>query len=120
MAFDYKLEKNGDIVTLNLAGRLVDKVEAIEISVDIEEELSQGHNKFIIDLSELEYMNSTGLNILINLMNKTRENKGEAVITGSKPRILSLFSVTKLNTVFKICADKEEALNHFSTINSGK
>lgn len=115
MPFSYKIEKEDQITLLAMQGRLVDKVEAIELSVDIEEELEDGAHRFIVDLSELEYMNSTGLNILINIMNKTRNEGGEAIIVGATPRVMSLFSVTKLDTVFAMRATREEASLFFST-----
>lgn len=114
MAFSYELNKKDDIALLAMEGRLVDKVEAVEISVDIDELLNAGMHQFIIDLSKLEYMNSTGLNILINLMNKTRDQGGEAIIVGATPRVESLFVVTKLNSVFKMKKTKEEATAYFA------
>ncbi len=116
MAFSYSLDKSKDVAVLTMSGRLVDKVEAIEISVEVEEELGEGTNRFIIDLAKLEYMNSTGLNILINLMNKTRNEGGEAVVSGAQPRIMSLFEVTKLNSVFTIKNSREEAESYFSEL----
>lgn len=114
MAFSYELKKKDNLALLAMEGRLVDKVEAIEISVEIDEELSSGTHRFIIDLSKLEYMNSTGLNILINIMNKTRNEGGEAIIIGAAPRIASLFAVTKLDSVFKMKKTMEEATAYFA------
>lgn len=114
MAFSYNLDKTDDYALLKMEGRLVDKSEAVEISVEIDELLNNDVHHFIIDLAELEYMNSTGLNILINLMNKTRNEGGEAIITGATPRIESLFAVTKLDSVFKMKKTKEEATAYFA------
>lgn len=116
MAFSYELVKNDGLVVLSMAGKLVDKVEAIEIRVEIDEELEEGASRFIIDLSDLEYMNSTGLNILINLMNKARNEGGEAIVVGAKPRISALFAVTKLNSVFMMKSDIEEATAYFKEL----
>ena len=118
MAFSYKMDKTGDLAILEMGGRLVDKSEAVEVSVEVEEELEAGTSKFIIDLSDLEYMNSTGLNIMINLMNKSRNNGGEAVIVGASPRIKSLFTVTKLHSVFKMKDNRQEALAYFNNQSS--
>lgn len=114
MAFSYELKKKDNLALLAMEGRLVDKVEAIEISVEIDEELASGTHRFIIDLSNLEYMNSTGLNILINIMNKTRNQGGESIIIGAAPRIASLFTVTKLDSVFKMKKTLEEATSYFA------
>lgn len=115
MAFEYQIEKNQDVICVDMNGRLMDKLEAVGISVDIEDALNAGSNKFIVDLNDLDYMNSTGLNILINLMNKARENGGEVVISGAKPRISALFTVTKLNTVFTLVESFDDALTHFES-----
>lgn len=114
MAFSYELKKKDNLALLAMEGRLVDKVEAIEISVEIDEELASGTHSFIIDLTKLEYMNSTGLNILINIMNKTRNEGGESIIIGAAPRIASLFAVTKLDSVFKMMETMEEATAYFA------
>ena len=116
MAFSYKLNKTGTLAILEMAGKLVDKVEAIEVRVEIDEILEEGTSQFIIDLSELEYMNSTGLNILINLMNKARNEGGEAIVVGAKPRITSLFEVTKLNSVFMMKESRAEAESYFKEL----
>jgi len=117
MAFSYEISRKDDFSVLTMSGKLVDKVEAIEISVEIDEELEEGNNRFIIDLSELEYMNSTGLNIIINLMNKARNEGGEAVVVGAQPRIKSLFVVTKLDSVFTMKSTMEEATSHLTELN---
>lgn len=114
MAFTYQFEQKNGIVIVSFSGRLVDKVEAIDVSAEIEEQLNDGSTHFIIDLSGLEYMNSTGLNIIINLMNKTRNEGGEVVIAGAQPRIKALFDVTKLSSIFKLTQTLEEANAAFS------
>lgn len=116
MAFNYSITEKEDLVFLEMKGRLVDKAEAIDIGAEVEEQMSSGHNRFVIDLSELEYMNSTGLNIMLNLMNNARNQGGEAVVACSTARIKSLFSVTKLDTVFTLKDSREEAVKHLKEI----
>jgi len=116
MAFNYSINEKEELVFLEMQGKLVDKAEAIDIGAEVEEQMASGHNRFIIDLSELEYMNSTGLNIMLNLMNKCRNNGGEAVITGSTSRVKSLFSVTKLDTVFTLKDSRDEAVKHLKEL----
>lgn len=118
MAFSYSIDKKDQLAILNMEGRLVDKSEAVEVSVEVEEELEAGTSQFIIDLKGLEYMNSTGLNIMINLMNKSKNNGGEAVIVGATPRIKSLFTVTKLHSVFTMKETRDEAEAYFNNSSS--
>lgn len=114
MAFSYSLKKTEKYALLSMQGRLVDKSEAVEISIEIDELLNEGVHHFIIDLSDVEYMNSTGLNILINLMNKTQDQGGESIIAGATSRIKSLFAVTKLDSVFTLKQTTEEATVYFA------
>lgn len=112
MAFEYNIERKEDYTLLTMSGRLMDKSEAVNIGVEMEEALEAGNSRFIVDLSELDYMNSTGLNILINLVNKTSDEGGAVVIAGAQPRIKSLFKVTKLSSVFTMKDSREEAVSH--------
>ncbi|MFT6996490.1 MAG: anti-anti-sigma factor [Cryomorphaceae bacterium] len=116
MAFNYSITEKEELVFLEMKGKLVDKAEAIGIGAEVEEQMTSGNNHFVIDLSELEYMNSTGLNILLNLMNKSRNSGGEAVVACSTARIKSLFSVTKLDTVFTLKDSTEEAVKHLKEL----
>jgi anti-sigma B factor antagonist len=110
MSFDYKINKHQKIVSIDFNGRLMDRMEAVGINVEIEDLLAEGNQNYVIDLSNLEYMNSTGLNILLNLTNKAKESGGDVVIASVSPRIESLFTVTKLDSVFNIAKNKEEAM----------
>ena len=93
-----------------LSGRLMDQAEADELMATLEKEIESGHNKILLELSELKYMNSTGLNIMINVLTKTRNAGGEAIIVNVSDSVKQLFVVTKLDTIFTIAATKEEAL----------
>jgi anti-sigma B factor antagonist len=54
-------------------------------------------------------MNSTGLNILINVLTRTRNAGGDALIAGMSNSVRQLFIVTKLDTVFIITPTIAEA-----------
>ena len=87
----------------------MDQAEADSLTASLEKEISEGHNKIVLDLSGLKYMNSTGLNIMINVLTKTRNSGGEAVIANVSESVKQLFVVTKLDTIFTITGTKEEA-----------
>jgi len=50
----------------------------------------------------MEYMNSNGLNILINILTLTRSKGGEVVLANIPARINKLLVITKLDSVFEI------------------
>ncbi len=55
----------------------------------------------IVDCSRLEYIDSTGLTELFKLYQKIEHSGGAVYLTGTTPHIRKLFSVTRLDTVFK-------------------
>ena len=95
----------------HLSGRLMDQKEADHMMEVLEAELgSQTGLNVLLDMSQLQYMNSTGLNILISDLTRTRKGGGEVLISGLSTGVKQLFMVTKLDTVFTIKGTVDEAI----------
>jgi len=58
----------------------------------------------------LEYMNSSGLNIMVNFLTKSRNSGGDIAIAAVTEKISQLLVITKLNTLFKIHDNVELAV----------
>jgi len=110
MLFNYKIEENQSVVTVQLEGELIDRNQASELNKRVEALLEEDKHKFVLDLSELKYMNSSGLNILIQLLSKARSKGGEAIICGVNKKVEELLIITKLHTLFTIVPTQEDAL----------
>lgn len=108
--FDLALSDEQGIKVFHLKGRLMDQHQADRLMSALDEELNAGHTSVILDMSELQYMNSTGLNILINVLTRTRNAGGDALIAGVSTAVRQLFVVTKLDSVFVITGTVGEAV----------
>ena len=110
MRFSFRVEqeKNIDIIYLN--GDLMERGDATELISKIDELIASSRNTFILNLADLKYMNSTGLNLLISILTKARNHGGEALITEVSAKIKELLIVTKLNTVFTITDSNSKAV----------
>jgi anti-sigma B factor antagonist len=64
----------------------------------------------ILDMGQLLYMNSTGLNIMISVLTRTRKAGGQVLLAAISHGVRQLFVVTKLDTVFPILDTVELAL----------
>ncbi len=113
--FDLSISEENGCKVFHLKGRLMDQQQADRLMGALDDELSEGHNSVILDLSELQYMNSTGLNILINVLTRTRNAGGDTVIAGVSTSVNQLFIVTKLDTVFTITPGIGEAVAKLSS-----
>jgi anti-sigma B factor antagonist len=72
--------------------------------------ISDGAKNLVVDLSETEYMDSSGLGTLVGLLKRVREGGGEMPIAAARPRVKRLFEVTGLTQVFKLYEDATAAL----------
>lgn len=69
-----------------------------------------GRKKIILDFSNVEYLSSAALGKLITMNNKVKAAKGKLRLCGIRPDIFEVFAITKLNTVFDIKPDRDQAL----------
>lgn len=109
--FELEHLDSDNIQTFRLSGRLMDQAQSEDLIDHLDKTIENGHKKIILDLEGLNYMNSTGLNTVISVMNKAKKAGGSAVICSLNPTVKQLFSVTKLDSVFTIVESHEEALS---------
>ena len=114
MILDFNITEENNIQIVTITGELIDKNQAIHLLKAIDELLEADNNKLIIDIKDLKYMNSSGLNVLIQILTKTRTSGGESVIFNVNKKITELLIITKLNTLFKVAETKEEAIKMLS------
>jgi anti-anti-sigma factor len=109
MDFNYNIEEKNEIVLIHFKGNLIEKSQAIELMNEFDELLKRNRTRVVVDMAEFGYMNSTGLNVLIQILTKARKSGGEAVISSVPDNIRSLMLITKLNSIFTVVADQKEA-----------
>lgn len=64
--------------------------------------MASGHTCYVIDVTHLQYIDSSGLGVLVDLQNRTVNQGGRFQITGLQGSIKKLFELTRLNQVFEI------------------
>ncbi|KAF2958909.1 anti-anti-sigma factor [Thermotoga sp. Ku-13t] len=75
--------------------------------------INAGKNNLILDLSEVHYMDSSALGVLLGLQRAARLNGGSMVLCGLHENLLRIFKITSLEGVFRIYPTVEEALKFF-------
>ena len=111
MVFDYSIRKDLNVNIVSLSGELIDRNQANDLVEDIDELLESGELKYVFDLSELRYINSSGLNVLIHVLTKARKSGGEAIVANVSKKVNELLIITKLNTVFTVTDTVEKAIS---------
>ena len=116
MFFTHTVKKQGSIHVFALTGELIDKNQAEKLIEEVNEIILNNHIHFVIDLSALKYLNSSGLTILIQILTKARKAGGEAVIANVGKRIKELLIITKLNTVFTVADTVEQGITKLNKL----
>lgn len=95
----------------HLKGRLMDQAQADHLMEVLDQHLLDNEAmNVVLDMGELVYMNSTGLNIMISVLTRTRKAGGKVVLANMAHGVRQLFVVTKLDTVFPILDSVDLAL----------
>ena len=102
----------GEILTLKLIGRL-DTNASMEFEQQVEESISSNSRNMIIDFSDLEYICSSGLRVIIQAAKKLKSIQGELVLCSMEDYIQEVFEISGFDAFLKIFASKDEAINSF-------
>lgn len=105
---------SGDIVVLQLSGKIMGGPDASLLNDKLHELIEVGKTKVVVDLGSVEWMNSSGLGILIGGLTTMRNSGGDLKLANITDRIQSLLMITKLLTVFETFETIEEAAGSFN------
>lgn len=114
MTFEFKIKEHKKYVDIKLKGELIDKTQALPLLEKIDEYIQSNMVHFTFDMHELKYLNSSGLNVLIQIFTKARNNNGEAVLYRLNQKINELILITKLHTIFKITNTQKDAVKQLN------
>ncbi|WP_130819307.1 STAS domain-containing protein [Anaerococcus vaginimassiliensis] len=99
--FKANIDKKDDYLILNLAGDL-DVYSEEEFRDFIEDELKDKNSDLVIDIKDLDYLDSTGLGMFMKIYKMYEENGQKVKIINPKENILKLFKITDLTDIFEM------------------
>ena len=99
---------DGDFEIIEVGGE-IDVYTAPKLREAITSLVDEGQRDLIIDLEKVEFMDSTGLGVLVGRLKLVRGQNGSLRIVSAQERILKVFKITGLDKVFHIYASVEEA-----------
>ena len=91
----------GGQLTINNRGELKERVLA---------RLSSGDADFVIDFGDADYIDSSGLGVLVSLSKHIRDKGGRLKLAGLNEDLQRLFSLTRLDSLFEIAESRAAAL----------
>jgi len=99
-----------DVVILDLSGRITMGEGTLIIRENIQKLLNAGDRKFLLNLADVDYIDSSGLGELVTSFTTVRNQSGQLKLLNLTRRVQDLLQITKLLTVFEAFDDETEAL----------
>lgn len=99
----------GEHTVVEVAGE-IDVYTAPKLRETFIDLVAQGKYHLVIDMEQVEFLDSTGLGVLVGGLKRVRAHDGALRLVCSQERILKIFRVTGLTKVFPIHASLDEAL----------
>jgi len=110
MSVKIQSEKIGlDVVVVRLAGNITVGSEGHLLETYIKDLLEQGTRKLIFDLSGVEHVDSSGVELIFSCSSVIRAASGQLRLAGAGKRVLRLFTITRLDSVLSFSPTVEEA-----------
>jgi anti-sigma B factor antagonist len=110
----FTAQSRGDVVVVKLYARRLDIRVASEFKTKLVHLVQSRHARIVMDMAALEFIDSSGLGALIAAL-KALGGRGEMVLCGITPRLLSLFALTHVDKLFHIVDSLEEAVDGLAT-----
>jgi anti-sigma B factor antagonist len=111
---DIKERVIGGVSILDLSGKIVLGEGDLQIKDRIRDLLADGQKRILLNLADVNYIDSAGLGALISSYTTTRRDGGNLKLVNLTKRIQDLLAITKLITVFDTFEDEKQAVESFN------
>ena len=109
------VRKVNDVTVLDLTGSFVGVGEhpTSAIREQVQALLAGGTNKFVINLSQLSYIDSSGVGVLLATLRSIRSAGGKCNFSGAPPQVMHTLKTLNLHKVFDLFDDEAAAMSSF-------
>ncbi|HUA17366.1 MAG TPA: STAS domain-containing protein [Bryobacteraceae bacterium] len=104
-------EREG-VVIFDLNGKLAVGGASL-LREKVNSEMAQGHTRIILNLKDVDYIDSTGLGMMVICFTSLQKAAGTMKLENLNRRNIELLLLTKLSTVFQIFGEEQDAVNSF-------
>lgn len=116
---DLSTRRVGDLWILDLSGKILGGPESDPLRDELDRLLEAGETKLLVNLTEVPWLNSAGLGILLSAYSRMKERGGIVRFYGVGERVRGILRTTKLLTVLEVLDDEESGIHGFAVDGSG-
>ena len=105
---------SGNVWVVTASGRL-DTVGGRTLEATFTTQFEAGHHWLVVDMSNVNYISSGGLKVLISAWRKSQKLGGGLVLAGLAPKVRKVFEISGFDTLFTIAASVEDAVGNITS-----
>jgi anti-sigma B factor antagonist len=107
--FDLHVTERDDGVTVvRVAGEL-DVATAPQLRQEAVRLIAAGRRCLVVDLTEVRFLDSTGLGVIVGVLKRARTHGGDVAVAGAADHVRKVFELTRLSDVVAMAATADEA-----------
>jgi len=104
-----QITESNNFAIVSVEGR-IDITNAIEFEKKMIEIIEEGHSRIILDCSELQYISSSGLRVLLAVRKKISSLNGMFRLCTLQPLLIEIFNISGFSSIFSVFIDKKTAM----------
>ena len=102
------------VVVMDLSGRITLGEGSVVLRDAVRDLLSKGNKKILVNLGDVNYIDSSGIGELVSAFTTVRNQSGELKLLNLTKKVHDLLQITKLYTVFDVKDNEAAAIKSFS------
>ncbi len=108
-----KQKPAGDVMVLELSGKIMGGEDHDRFTTEVKSLIAQGYVDILLNMSRVSWINSTGLGVLVSGFHSVKKNGGTMKIAEVSDRIDNILNVTQLKLVFETYDREEKGVASF-------
>lgn len=113
MSMNIKIRHIEGVTVMDLSGRITLGEGSVALREAVREALAAGSKKILLNVADVNYVDSAGLGELVGAYTSVKNAGGELKLLNISKKIKDLLVITKLVTVFEVKNDEKEAIASF-------
>ncbi|MCW0209656.1 STAS domain-containing protein [Achromobacter veterisilvae] len=103
------IEKIGEVLVVSPEGQ-INSANAASIESDLLAHVEKGESRFVLDLSNLNYISSAGLRVVLVLAKRLKQGAGALVLCALQPHVREVFDISGFLAILTVVDTRQDAV----------
>ncbi|MCP5469374.1 MAG: STAS domain-containing protein [Chlamydiales bacterium] len=108
---DVVVEEKGEIIIVRVKGRL-DAASSPQLEKTVNSIIDGGHFKVVLNFSDVEYLSSAGMRLMLAISKKLQQLEGKVVACNLSDDVMEVIKMAGFNQVIEFYPNEAESLAH--------